>query len=126
MREMTKYSYHGNSIRKSNTRLPKTAAKTPQSNPTTTATTVDLTKPSLGLRRKRYSQVGTALTKKAQKKRSRAPVAVGSLVCFRGVMQRKWQLAPNETQAQPRLRGTQVAAPGSTLATLDIQENDAV
>jgi hypothetical protein len=32
----------------------------------------------------------------------------------------------NETQAQPRLRGTQVAAPGSTLATLDIQENDAV
>src|SRR6266403_5151987 len=33
---------------------------------------------------------------------------------------------PNETQAEPRLRGTQVAAPGSTLATLDIQENDAV
>src|SRR4029453_8266900 len=30
----------------------------------------------------------------------------------------------NETQAQPRLRGTQVAAPGSTLATLDIQEKD--
>src|SRR5438309_10390681 len=39
-----------------------------------------------------------------------------------------WTLSesPNETQAQPRLRGTQVAAPGSTLATLDIQENDAV
>src|SRR4030095_8380259 len=33
-------------------------------------------------------------------------------------------LRPNETQAQPRLRGTQVAAPGSTLATLDIQTND--
>src|SRR5438270_3048447 len=33
---------------------------------------------------------------------------------------------PNETQAQPRLSGTQVAAHGSTLATLDIQENDAV
>jgi len=88
MDEMTKHSYHGNSIRKSNTRLPKTAAKTPQSSPTTTATTVDLTKPSLGLRRKRYSQVGTALTKKAQKKRSRAPVAVRPLVCFGGVMQR--------------------------------------
>ncbi len=32
----------------------------------------------------------------------------------------------NETQAQPRLRRTQVAALESTLATLDIQENDAV
>src|SRR5205085_4497798 len=34
--------------------------------------------------------------------------------------------ASNETQDQPRLSGTQVAAHGSTLATLDIQENDAV
>src|SRR4029077_9798151 len=29
-------------------------------------------------------------------------------------------------QDEPRLRGAQVAAPGSTLTTLDIQENDAV
>jgi hypothetical protein len=35
-------------------------------------------------------------------------------------------LRPNETQAQPRLRRTKVAAPRSTLATLDIQENNAV
>jgi hypothetical protein len=32
----------------------------------------------------------------------------------------------NETQAQLRLRGAQVAASIGTLATLDIQENDAV